>query len=257
MLLSCRAFTLLELLVVVTVIVIIIALLVPSLDVAMDHAQKTECLTRLRAIGQAIGQFTNEHNSRYPQYANWNRLLGSPSKGSLYGDKDAPVTERPLNRYLGYPSEHAQVKVAECPSDKGDAIQPWILGAQDGGIQAYPNCYEAYGTSYLGAFAGDWFRVKGVFGVGPGTGEPINSSKTTQITSTHNKLIVADWVWHANRQWVAHRDMTRWHVDPGDDDVRQMNVLFADYHASLFDFPVEDIEYVPHDTPPDPGFKWW
>jgi prepilin-type N-terminal cleavage/methylation domain-containing protein/prepilin-type processing-associated H-X9-DG protein len=264
-------FTLLELLVVVTIIVVLLALLAPALDSAIKSAERTHCLANLDAMGVAIGQFTNDKKSRYPQYDAWNHLVGSRAQSDFYGDGSATADpffsstkNRPLNAYLGYDSEDAIVRVAECPQDLGDSIQGPL------GQPGFSNAYIAYGTSYLGAWGGNWFRVQNAFGIGPSTTEPVNSMKSTQAKPTHTKLLVADWMWHANRRW--EQAQTRWHDDPlpgeadagthDPDAIRKHNALFADGHAEFFaKIEVRELEqpYVANgqDPPPNPSWKWW
>lgn len=81
-----RAFTLIELLIVVATIGLLMSILLPSLSAARQSARKTACLTRLRILGQGLTMYTNEHRDalvpgRLPQIpgddCNW--------YASLYG----------------------------------------------------------------------------------------------------------------------------------------------------------------------------
>lgn len=61
-----RGFTLLELLAVVGVVSILLALLLPALAGSRRAAQSVGCLNNLRAFGQAITMYRNEHNGLLP-----------------------------------------------------------------------------------------------------------------------------------------------------------------------------------------------
>jgi len=161
---------------------------------------------------------------------------------------------------MGIPDPRGEVPIAECPLDKGDA-EPGHPGKE--------NLYQQYGTSYLPAFAGNWFRVRYVYGRMDDYNTPLDETIPTvkhfEFARTDNKMLLADWPWHANRKWEWER--TRWHgykgTDPGTHDpdaTRQLNVLFADLHVELFDkILVRDIEdpYVGAQEPPQRHWKWW
>jgi prepilin-type N-terminal cleavage/methylation domain-containing protein len=60
-----RAFTLVELLVVVSIIALLISILLPSLRSARDQAKMATCLAHMRGTGQAINLFAQDHNGRF------------------------------------------------------------------------------------------------------------------------------------------------------------------------------------------------
>src|SRR5438105_2139955 len=63
---SRRAFTLVELLVVIGIIAVLIGILLPVLGRARDQANTTACMATLRSLGQTLAIYTSENKGSYP-----------------------------------------------------------------------------------------------------------------------------------------------------------------------------------------------
>lgn len=61
-----RAFTLVELLVVIGVIAVLIALLLPSIARAREQSHRLKCLANLRSLGQAMYLYAGDFHDRLP-----------------------------------------------------------------------------------------------------------------------------------------------------------------------------------------------
>jgi prepilin-type N-terminal cleavage/methylation domain-containing protein len=75
---SRRAFTLVELLVVIGIIALLVGILMPALSRAKESANRIACLANLRTLGQGFVMYTNDNRGRYPrpgagggQYEDW------------------------------------------------------------------------------------------------------------------------------------------------------------------------------------------
>src|ERR1051325_7516194 len=70
-----RAFTLVELLVVIGMIALLISILMPSLSKARKAAASTKCLAFVRPVGTALTIYMNDHKNRgIPYYSSTDEL---------------------------------------------------------------------------------------------------------------------------------------------------------------------------------------
>ena len=104
-----RAFTLVELLVVITIIATLAALLIPALSMAKDRANSATCVNNVRQIGAALNSFLDDNNQWYPYI--------SPNGCGVVGF----MWHRQLGPYVGGTNNVAAARLFYCPSN------PWKL----------------------------------------------------------------------------------------------------------------------------------
>lgn len=97
-----RAFTLVELLVVIGIIALLISILMPALSKARDHANAIKCLSNMRQIGTAYTMHATEHRNYVPTagliHPPWNATpagLGDTAKNKYIYYNEGAI-ERPL-----------------------------------------------------------------------------------------------------------------------------------------------------------------
>lgn len=76
-----RAFTLVELLVVVAIIVVLLALLVPAMDKAIYQAELVVCATQIRHLGTAATTYAMDNKRHYPLRPNLSPDGGVDERG--------------------------------------------------------------------------------------------------------------------------------------------------------------------------------
>ena len=90
-----QGFTLIELLVVIAIISLLMAVLLPALRKARVLTKRIVCQSNLRQIAAAWQLYLKDSDGLFYQGLNTNHLFGG-WRGTGF-----PVTDRPLNEYLG------------------------------------------------------------------------------------------------------------------------------------------------------------
>lgn len=99
-----KAFTLLELLVVIGVVALLAALAIPVTQRVVQSGLAAGCLSNLRQLGVALNLYLGEHNQTMPVL-----MAGRADK-----TQNIPVIDNTLNLYLPDPRAFA------CPADNGN-----------------------------------------------------------------------------------------------------------------------------------------
>ena len=117
-----KAFTLVELLVVISIIALLLAVLMPSLQKAREQARRALCASNLRQLILSVNLYGLDYK---------NTVVGGHT--GFGGSTEIIQNSNPVVRsglaiycYLGYLSVDS-LKLAHCPSDNGLGIDPVLL----------------------------------------------------------------------------------------------------------------------------------
>jgi prepilin-type N-terminal cleavage/methylation domain-containing protein/prepilin-type processing-associated H-X9-DG protein len=128
-----KAFSLIELLVVIGIVAVLLAILLPALATAREQAKRVQCLSNLRQLGLMAQIYVSENDGSYPiaisGFAFWD--FSEPPNG--------PVTPGILW------SGQTNMKIQQCPSFDGKSDTP-----------SDPFTGYNYNTSFIGHGQGEY-----------------------------------------------------------------------------------------------------
>jgi len=193
-----RAFTRVEVLVVIGIIAVLIGILIPVVTRVQNSAKRTACASNLREIGNFFQMYLNENKMRVP------RVNPLPSMQNL---NNSPSIVRVFEPYV-----KNATNVYRCPVDR-------IINVENGPIAAGPNPVETYFEREGSSYEYNTF---------------FNAFSTTDERTGVNKVWVdalADIGRHGRQPTDIDifRDFDPFHDKPGSDYSR--NYLFADFHV--------------------------
>jgi prepilin-type N-terminal cleavage/methylation domain-containing protein/prepilin-type processing-associated H-X9-DG protein len=257
-----RAFTLVELLIVIAIISVLVALLLPAVRNARSAALETACLNKMRSIGQASTAFATGNDFVLPHHritgtglpyvkngwtiALWSYLDPSPTSGTLTARVRAAGLHNPRNTRSPY----------ICPLDP----KPWAGNKAFGldeyadvaGNEKYDNLFVA--TSYM---CNDYLLPSEGSSGGsndPLTGKPYWSNRSSptdvpyfpggpvrlpQLRQASKAIVVIEW-WS---QFSGNANFFPWYITTIANPAQRnnvkifqvhrggLNVAFADGHA--------------------------
>ncbi len=237
---SCRrAFSLVELLVVIAVIAILVSLLLPAVQAARGSARAAQCKSNLRQIGLALHHYHDVHGGFPPAFLGdvvgwrpswtWTTFLLPQLEQAGLFDELAVTTSAfgggALVADTPDPRTQAVLAIYACPADVGPA---WnhrksghatssyrgVLGSQNQLTSSYPALIDQNGVLYVNS------RI-GVEDIGDGTShtlavgecrlDPGPTGKRGAIWAgmrgaSDNTLWLSDTVWWANAEpdWLLN-----------------------------------------------------
>lgn len=257
-----RAFTLVELLVVIGIIALLISMLLPALNRARAQAMQVKCLANIRQIGMAQLAFANEHRNHVqlagailtpavtPQ-----GLGDSEQKKYVYYTDGGQLRPLPipaaLGPYLGQQIDTASKATVEkdlergivrdiftCPGENADSARKGKL--IEGGGWTGPYVYSSFmfNEEPLG-----WATHEGPYIRGRGSLNKIKSPTEVFFIADGKARTGGDWlVLFAHRPGLTLDDAYNNRVGSGDktmfDEKRhfgRINALFMDHHGESFE----------------------
>ncbi|RYG71601.1 DUF1559 domain-containing protein [bacterium] len=204
-----RAFTLVEILVVLGILTLLAAIIFPAFATVRGRARQASCLSNLKQIGLAVGMYMQDADGRYPRAVDpldraYPQIWGSVPNFAV------DISKFPLVNVALQPYARSN-QIFSCPADTGFTEADFAYLPLD----ATPTSSEKFGLSYfyrteLAALDKGELAVQNLAGV--------------------NLLFDASGYWHGT--WVPK--------------AKRYNCLYADFHAKNVDFEtMEDAWRVP------------
>ena len=143
-----RAFTLIEILVVLGIIGLLIAILLPAVQAAREAARRANCASNLRQIGLGLANYASTHGTLPPGkdrmgFSFHVSILPHIENGSLYNALNFVIGADPSGQNLTVGS--VALSIFSCPSDPHPLLEPdgsefaWTsyAGSRGAGVQKY------------------------------------------------------------------------------------------------------------------------
>jgi len=234
-----RAFSLIELLVVVAIIALLVSIMLPALEEARENAEMAVCLSNLRQMVIAAQSYTLAYEDYYPisYYFEFQPSLSIFHAWDLTSIKDWSAGEthvRPGLLWLAV----GVTKVQQCPSFEGEAN--WLNDPYTG--------YN-YNTSYIGHGSGESI-------VAPAKSGEVQDPDSCAIfgdgeyAGGANKFMRAPWPNPGDANFSARAAGTQ-----GFRHMGKTNVAFCDGHAeSLSEYYTQTDPTEVADIGPGTGF---
>lgn len=205
-----RAFTFIELLIVISILALLSSLIFPSIAKAKSSAQRTSCASNLRQLGTGLSLYQSDYDDTYPAAIESNMkglFITSDHYDYVYS---LPEIRPVITSYLG-----RSVELFKCPSDIGiDHLDFFSVPVVDS-----PSSYIKAGSSYL-------YNYTLAVGKAPNLGSPLTS---TEIRNPSSSALLYDrsGAWHTSSRLLPNHDV--WH-NPSLYSGYRYNVIHCDLH---------------------------
>lgn len=266
-----RAFTLVELLVVIGIIALLISILLPALNRARESANRIACASNMRQIGVMMFMYHQEYRV-FPAAAFTEPVGGTATRWISWDDQ--------MNKYLGINDPHdwndygrnltsalerGENRLLICPNDN---LLPRTRPVQNPNIPL-----EALGRrSYAMVFGGSWQGQA----VAPGTGHKVWNTgsnftprwfRMTDIRAASDTFLLAEFVTDTNIRGSNNGAAVlnpAWQLNPPTSEASvgltfnlhrangRTNYLFADGHVQFLHYS----ERIGSGTLSAPGGAW-
>lgn len=169
-----KAFTLIEVVVVIAILSLLVALLIPAVQSAREAARRAQCVNNLKQLGLALHSYQSVIGS-FPPMANGLRgfsvhamLLNHMDQSNLYNSINFDVTPTSGQNKTSF---HNKVSFFICPSESRD--------------------FGKWGWTSYAANIGHGYQIHGLNGAF-GRDEPTNLASFTDGTS--NTVCMSEWI---------------------------------------------------------------
>lgn len=225
-----RAFSLIELIVVIGIIAVLLGLLLPTLSIARDHAKQIKCAAQLHSLGQAFANYAVAFRGAYPVAEQWETYGGD---GTGDDSTDLPGWTEELEPY------YAKVRtgVFHCPAWDDQSLINYFIETRWLILNGKPLVWHAGDISVSSHFvlSGDCSHTMCYV--------PPNGDNDSHETDDCDKD-------------SARFDNIAFFGEPNGRNIHRAgnNVLFADFHVAAFrKFDPSEMTFHPH----KPGVSWY